>query len=53
MTDIEDAIELHEAKGIAYDEGFVTGLLTGIPVGTVVTLIIMALTHELWLPLFK
>lgn len=53
MIDIEDTIEMHAAKEKAYNEGMFTGFLFGLPLGTVVTIILALLTSHTWLPYIK
>lgn len=53
MNESEDTLEIFEAKEKAYDEGFLTGLLFGIPAGTIGTLLIAWFTQDQWLPLIK
>lgn len=53
LTDIEDTIEMYKAKEKAYTSGVVTGLLFGIPLGLIATVMIAWLTVDKWLILIN
>lgn len=49
MYDVEDTIELYEAKEKAHKEGFWTGIYLGVPLGTIGTLALVWYTKGQWL----